>query len=129
MAKQRCLLGRVVERKVVSRAVRPKCGTWKLWIGPLKCNPTFLMSVQQMLKPLAFVERSAGQYIPAVGKARPSGTDGPVLCRVCFGTLLAVDAPRGTHGTAAHVHAVAAGQGRATLILMPLHVALLTAHI
>ena len=31
--------------------------------------------------------------------------------------------------TAAHVHAVAAGQRRATLILVPLHVALLTAHI
>lgn len=56
-----------------------------------------MLRLKRKLTPLAFVEGSAGQYIPAVGDARPSGTDGQVLCRVWFGTLLAVDAPRGAH--------------------------------
>lgn len=75
-----------------------------------------------------FVERPAGQNI-SIGEALPSGADGFVLRRVCFGTLLTVRTPGSTHWTAAHVHAISPWQWFATLILMPLHVALPVTHV
>lgn len=76
-----------------------------------------------------FVEGPASQNVPPVGETGPSGADGLVLRRAGFGTLLAVDAPGGTHRAAAHVHPVPAGQRLAALVLVPLHVALLAAQI
>lgn len=76
-----------------------------------------------------FVEWPASQNISSVGEAMPSGTDGSVLRWAWFGTLLAVDTPGSTHWTAAHVHTVSSWQRLATLILVPLQVALLTTHI
>lgn len=76
-----------------------------------------------------FVEGPASQNVPPVGETRPSGADGLVLKRTGFGTLLAVDTPGGTHRAAAHVHAVPAWKRLAALVLVPLHVALLAAHI
>lgn len=83
----------------------------------------------QLLDLGTFVERPASQYISSVGEAGPSGTNGSVLRCACFRALLTVDTPGSTHWTAAHVHTVSAWQWLATLILVPLHVALLTTHI
>lgn len=76
-----------------------------------------------------FVEGPAGQNVSPVGETGPSGTDGLVLERAGLGTLLAVDAPGGTHRAAAHVHPVPAGKRLAALVLVPLHEALLAAQI
>lgn len=76
-----------------------------------------------------FVEGPASQNVSPVGETRSSGADGLVLGRTGFRALLAVDAPGGTHRAAAHVHAVPAGKRLATLVLVPLHVALLAAQI
>lgn len=81
-----------------------------------------------MLVP-TFVEGSASQDVSSVGEAWSSGADGLVLRGAHLGTLLTVNAPGRAHGAAAHVHAVAPGQRLATLILVPLHVALLAAHV
>lgn len=76
-----------------------------------------------------FVEGPASENVSSVGEAGPSGTDGSVLRRASFGTLLAVDTPRRPHRTAAHVHAVPARKRLATLVFVPLHVALLTTQV
>lgn len=72
-----------------------------------------------------FIERSASQNVPSVGKTPASGTDGFELRCVLFGTLLTVNAPSSSNQTTAHVNAVSSRQGGPAFILMPLHVALL----
>lgn len=72
-----------------------------------------------------FIERSASENVPSVGKTSTSGTDGFELGCVLFWTLLTVNAPSSAHQTAAHVNAISSGQGCTTFILMPFHVTLL----
>lgn len=76
-----------------------------------------------------FVERSAGQNVASICKTPSSGTDGFKLRCVLFGTLLTVNAPGSAHQTTAHVNAVSSWKGSPTFILVPLHVALLRAHV
>lgn len=76
-----------------------------------------------------FVERSASENVPSVGKTPSSGTDGFELRCVLFGTLLTVNAPSSAHQTAAHVNAVSSWQRCPAFVLMPLHVTLLRAHV
>lgn len=76
-----------------------------------------------------FVEGSSREDLPSVGEAGPPGADAPVLRGAGLGTLLTVHPPGRAHGAAAHVHPVSARQRLATLILVPLQVALLATRI
>lgn len=87
---------------------------------------TFLNA--EMTSP-TFVEGPPSQNISPVGETIPSGADCSELWGSWFWTLLAVDAPGSADCAAAHVHAVSPRQRLATLVLVPLQVALLTTQV
>lgn len=76
-----------------------------------------------------FIKGSSSENIPPVGESRSSGADGPVFRCSWFGTRLALQPPSSPHRATAHIHSVAARQRLSTLILIPFHIAVLTADI
>lgn len=91
----------------------------------VSAGPMSAQAIEHLTLIHIFVEGSAGQNVPSVGKTSTPWTDGFELRCVLFGTLLTVNAPSRSNQTTAHVNAVSSWQGGPTLILMPLHVALL----